>query len=99
MATVKITLTRPDISIHWGPEWNDEDMARETDRIAHYRLDPAIESLTHSEDGLTFTIIRTGTPEACQAIYDDLTNPNSAFKKRIPYYNESGITHRYELLE
>ena len=99
MATVKITLTRPDINIHWGPEWSDDEMEQELQRIAHYRSDPAIESLKQSDDGLTLSVVRTGTPEACQAIYNDLIDPNSAFKKRIPYYNENNITHVYELLE
>ena len=99
MATVKITLTRPDTSVHWGPEWSEEEMEQELLRIAHYREDPAIESLKQSDDGLTFTVIRTGTPEACQAFYNDLVDPNSAFKKRITYYTEANITHRYELSE
>ena len=93
MATIKITLVRPDLSFDWFPRPENEAEYFQ----ANYSTLTFANSF--SEDMLTQTRIRTGDLALCTRLYNDLNDPSCVLYNRRVTCEANNVIFTVELIE
>ncbi len=93
MASVKITLVRPDISFDW--------FARPANEVEYFQANYSALAFENmfSEDLLTQTRIRSGDLALCTRFYNDLNDSACVLYNRRTFCEASNVTYTVELIE
>ena len=92
MASVKITLIRPDLTFDW--------FTRPADEVEYFQANYSSLTFerTFSEDMLTQTRIRTGASALCTRFYNDLNDPTCVLYNRKTTCETNNVTFTVEFI-
>lgn len=92
MASVKITLVRPDTSFDW--------FSRPANEVEYFQANYSTLALerTFSDDWLTRTNIRTGDLALLTRFYNDLNDPACVLYNRRAFCEASNVTYTVEFI-